>query len=157
MLTPGFSIFLALLRIVAGISLFMSGLQKLAWFGSATPLDHMLAEWSQHPANAALAKYLAFASAHTGLFARVVVLGELGLGILLIAGFLTPLASLLAFLMVAQFQFASGQMFSLAYLRGQSPLAYLLIFPVLFLGRAGTELGMDGFIARSGRKPPASA
>ena len=47
--------------------------------------------------------------------------------------------------------------FSLSYLRGQSGLAYLLIFPVLFFGRAGTALGIDGFIAKSGRKAPASA
>ena len=31
-------------------------------------------------------------------------------------------------------------MFSLSYLRGQSGLVYLLVFPVLFFGRAGTVL-----------------
>src|SRR2546430_2251639 len=52
----------------------------------------------------------------------------------------------------AHYQFAGGSMFSLSYLRGQSGLAYLLIFPALLLGRAGTALGADGFISRSGRK-----
>ena len=63
MMTPGFSLFLALLRIAAGISLFTSGLQKLSWFANP-PLQEKFAEWSAHPANAAVAKYLAFVSGY---------------------------------------------------------------------------------------------
>ena len=154
MFTPGFSLVLALLRIAAGISLFSSGLQKLSWFAQP-PLQQRFADWSTHPANAAVARYLAFVSDHPAVFSRLVPIGELGLGLLLIAGLLTPLAALLAFVMVLSFQFASSQMFSLAYLRGQSGLAYVLIYPVLFFGRAGTALGLDGAIARSGRKAAA--
>ncbi len=155
MVTRGFFLILAFLRIGAGLSLLTSGLGKLAWFGSTAPLDQKLAEWAQHPANGFVASYLTFVSHHTGLFARLVVLGEIGLGALLIAGFLTPLAAILAFVMVAQFQLAGGQMFALSYLRGQSAFAYLLIFPALFFGRAGTALGLDGMLARAGRKPAA--
>ena len=154
MVTRGFFGILALLRIAAGLSLLMSGLQKLSWFGSSAPLEQKLADWSQHPANGMVAKYLVFATAHHGLFARLVVLGEVGLGVLLIAGLLTPLAALLGFLMVLQFQFAGGRIFSMAYLRGQSGLAYLLVFPVLFFGRAGTVLGLDGFLSRRGARAP---
>jgi uncharacterized membrane protein YphA (DoxX/SURF4 family) len=157
MLTPGFSLFLAFLRIAAGISLFASGMQKLSWFAQP-PLTQRFVEWASHPANAAVTRYLDFVSQHPALFSRLVPIGEIGLGLLLMAGLLTPLASVLAFLMVLNFQFASSQMFSLAWLRGQSGLAYLLIYPVLFLGRAGTSLGMDGMIARGMRKsgPPSS-
>jgi len=41
MLTPGFSLFLALFRIAAGISLLTSGLQKLSWL-SDPPLEQRL-------------------------------------------------------------------------------------------------------------------
>ncbi len=140
MLTPGFSLFLALLRIAAGISLLTSGLQKLPWL-SDPPLEQRFAEWAAHPANPAVAKYLAFVSQHPAFFSRLVALG-----------FLTPLAALLAFFMVLNFQFASGQLFSASYLRGQSGLVYLLTYPVLFFGRAGTALGVDGLIARGIRK-----
>jgi uncharacterized membrane protein YphA (DoxX/SURF4 family) len=156
MVTRGFFAILALLRIGTGLSLIMTGLQKLAWFGSSGPLEQKLADWAQHPANDLVAKYLAFASHHAGLFARLTVLGELGLGALLIAGFLTPLAAILAFLMVLEFQFASGSMFALTYLRGQSGLVYLLVFPVLFFGRAGTAIGVDGLLSRAGRKASAA-
>jgi len=155
MLTPGFSLFLALLRIAAGVSLLTSGLQKLSWFAHP-PLQEKFAEWAAHPANAAVAKYLGFVSQSPGAFSRLVALGELGLGTLLVLGLLTPLAALLAFVMVLNFQFASSQMFSLNYLRGQSGLAYLLIYPVLFFGRAGTTLGLDGLIARGMRRGSAA-
>jgi uncharacterized membrane protein YphA (DoxX/SURF4 family) len=151
MLTPGFSLFLAFLRIAAGISLFASGMQKLSWFAQP-PLQQRFAEWAASPASAAVAKYLGFLSQHPAVFSRVVPVGEIGLGLLLIAGLMTPLAAVLAFLMVVNFQFASSQMFSMAYLRGQSGLAYALIYPVLFFGRAGTTLGIDGMIARGMRK-----
>src|SRR2546422_7677117 len=108
MLTPGFSLFLAVLRIAAGVSLFPSGLHKPSWFAQP-PLQQKFAEWSAHPANDAVAKYLAFVSQYPAVFSRVVVVGELGLGALLILGLLTPLAALLAFVMVLNFQFASGR------------------------------------------------
>ena len=150
MLTPGFSLLLAFLRIVAGLSLFTSGLQKLSWFAHP-PLQERLAEWAAHPANGAVAGYLAFVSQYPSSLSRLVVVGELALGALLILGLLTPLAALLAFFMVLNFQFASGQIFALDYLRGQSGLAYLMIYPVLSFGRAGTVLGLDGLVARGMR------
>jgi len=155
MVTRGFFVLLALLRIAAGASLLSSGLQKLSWFGSTSSLDQTLADWAAHPANAAVAKYLALVTSHHGLCARLVVLGELGLGALLLVGFLTPLAALLAFVMVLQFQLASGQIFALGYVRGQSALVYLLVYPVLFFGRAGTSLGIDGMLSRMPRKSAA--
>src|SRR5260221_2114878 len=146
MATRGLFVFLGLLRIAAGISLLSSGLQKLHWLGSSAALEQRLTEWAAHPANGMVAKYLAVVAAHHGLFARLVVLGEIGLGTLLALGFMTPLAALLAFAMVLQFQLGSGAIFGLHYLRGESGLVYLLVYPVLFFGRAGTALGIDGMI-----------
>lgn len=148
MISRGFFPFLAFLRIAAGLSLLLAGLQKLAWFGSSAPLEQSFASWAQHPGGPMVAKYLSLMAPHHAFLARVVVLGELGLGALLVLGFLTPLAALIAFVMVLQFQFASGQLFALSYLRGEAPLVYLLVFPVLFLGRAGTVLGFDGLLSR---------
>ena len=152
MVTRGFNVFLAFLRIAAGAALVGPGLHKLGWFANPT-LAEKLTAWSQHAANPLISKYLSLVQPHATLFARLVVVGELGLGTLLILGFLTPLASLLAFLMVLNFHFASGSMFTLDYFTGQSGLVFLLVFPVLFFGRAGTALGLDGFIAGQGRKP----
>jgi uncharacterized membrane protein YphA (DoxX/SURF4 family) len=149
MLSTPMKVFLALLRIAAGVSLLMAGTHKLSWFGSPAQLTQWLTAAAAKAPNELVTKYLAFAQQHTGLFARMVVLGELGLGGLLILGFLTPVAALLAFVMVAQFQFAGGDVFSVKYVTGTSGLVYLLQFLVLFGGRAGAMLGVDGFIGRA--------
>jgi uncharacterized membrane protein YphA (DoxX/SURF4 family) len=153
MVNRAFFVALAVLRIAVGASLLYSGLQKLDWFVSS-PLRETFAQWAEHPANGFVAGYLAFLTAHHALFARLVALGELGLGALLLLGLLTPLAALLAFLLVFNINLASSAIFSLDYLKPESGLSYLLIFPVLFFGRAGTAFGLDGAIARRGRKSP---
>jgi uncharacterized membrane protein YphA (DoxX/SURF4 family) len=140
-------IFLALLRIAAGVSLLGPGLHKLSWFLKPA-LEPQLASWISHSPNLAVTKYLQLLIPHSHWLARVVVVGELGLGAMLLAGLLTPLAAALAFLMVANFHFASGAMMSLEYVTGQDGLVYLLLFPVLLLGRAGLALGVDGLLGR---------
>jgi uncharacterized membrane protein YphA (DoxX/SURF4 family) len=151
MVSRGFSVFLAFLRVAAGLSLIGPGLHKLGWFTHPT-LEPKLAAWAAHTPSALVAKYLAIVTPHHSVLARLVVVGELGLGSLLVLGLLTPLAALLAFVMVLNFHFASGQTFVVDYVFGQSGLVYLLVFPVLSLGRAGTSLGLDGVLGRSGQQ-----
>ena len=143
------NVFLAFLRIACGVGLLLAGLGKLGWFSSAEPLQKVFAMWQQHAPFPFVAKYLAFVTPHAGWMARVVVLGELGLGALLIVGFLTPVAALLSFVMVLQFFFASGDLFTKKFVTPGGGLVFLLSFLVLFAGRAGLALGLDGLIGRS--------
>jgi uncharacterized membrane protein YphA (DoxX/SURF4 family) len=149
MMSSSLKVFLAFLRVAAGLSLLGPGLGKLGWFGSAQPLHDKLAAWAAAAPYPFVAKYLNFMLPHSGALARVVVLGELGLGALLIVGFLTPIAALLAFVMVLQFHFASGEMLSRHYVLGQNGLVYVFGFLVLFAGRAGQTLGLDGVVGRA--------
>jgi uncharacterized membrane protein YphA (DoxX/SURF4 family) len=153
MLTRGFSVFLAFLRIAAGLGLLLAGTHKLGWFSDPALLSTQLGNWTAHPANQLVAKYLGWVSQHAAIFARLVVIGELTVGGLLVVGFLTPLMALLGFLMVLNFAFASGQMFGLGWYTGSSGCAYLFAFLVIFAGRGGTALGVDGLLA--GRKQKA--
>ena len=141
---------LALLRIAAGISLLGPGLKKLSWFAHPA-LEPILANWAQHAPNGLVFSYLHLVAPHHAGLARLVAIGELGLGTLLILGLFTPVAAALAFLMVAQFHFASGAMFQPSYLTGQNGFVYLVIFPALLLGRAGIAVGLDGILGRSMR------
>ncbi|HWE26206.1 MAG TPA: DoxX family membrane protein [Myxococcales bacterium] len=144
----GLQIALGLLRIAAGISLLGPGFAKLGWFTHPT-LEETLANWAQHAPNGLVVSYLHLVAPHHATLARLVVIGELGLGSLLVLGFFTPVAAVLAFIMVAQYHFASGAMFQGSYIFGQNGLVYLLIFPVLVAGRAGVALGFDGIVGRS--------
>ncbi len=146
----GLQVALALLRIAAGISLLGPGLGKLSWFAHPA-LEPILANWAQHAPNGLVFSYLHLVAPHHAGLARLVAVGELGLGALLVLGLFTPVVAALALLMVVQFHFASGAMFQASYLTGQNGLVYLLIFPVLFLGRAGVALGLDGMLGRSMR------
>jgi putative oxidoreductase len=152
----GLSICLALLRIATGVSLIGTGLKKVSWFAHPM-LEQQLAGFASHAPNGLVTSYLHAVTPHHAVLARVVVLGELGLGTLLILGLFTPLAAALAFLMVAQFHFASGAMFQAMYFVGQNGLVFLLVFPVLLTGRAGVALGLDGFLGRSMTRAPARA
>ena len=146
MVSRGFGLFLALLRIALGISLLGAGLHKLGWFAHPA-LEQTFASWSANVHNPLVQSWLRVLTPHHALLARLVVLGELGLGTLLVIGFLTPLAGLLAFVMVANFLFTSGELFTLKAYQGVSALAYLLSFLVVMLGRGGTVLGIDGMLA----------
>lgn len=139
---------LALLRIATGISILGPGLHKIPWLMKPA-LEPQLASWVSHAPSTIVVKYLHLLIPHANLLARVVVVGELVLGSMLIVGLLTPLAAGLAFLMVLNFHFASGAMISLDYLTGQDGLVYLLIFPALILGKAGLALGADGVLGKS--------
>ena len=149
MMSAPLKIFLALLRIAAGVSLLLAGLGKLSWFGSAQPLQATFSDWMAKGHSPLIVKYVGFMQPHATALARVVVLGELGLGALLIIGFLTPIAAVLAFLVVLQFHFASGAWLAKTYVAPSGGLVYLLVFLVLFAGRAGQALGLDGFIGRA--------
>ena len=154
MVSRGFTVFLALLRIAAGVSLILAGLTKLSWFQSSAALQQTLAKWSAGASTPMVARYLSVVTQHVGLFARLVVLGELGLGALLLVGFLTPLAALLAFLMVLNFSVASSQILGKQFYAAPGSLVYLLSFLVIFAGKGGTALGVDGLLA--GRKQRAN-
>ncbi|HXN81275.1 MAG TPA: DoxX family membrane protein [Myxococcales bacterium] len=146
-MSNGLQLFLALLRIAAGLSILGPGLQKLSWFRNPG-LEHLLASWASHTDNPAVLGYLHILTPHAAWLARAVVVGEVGLGSLLLIGFVTPLASMLSFLMVLNFHFASGKMVSQQYLLGQDGLVYLLVFLVLLSGRAGLAFGVDGALRR---------
>src|SRR5471032_2095242 len=152
MVSRGFYVFLAFLRIAAGVSLILAGITKLAWFGNPGILEQQLTGFAAHVANPLVAKYVALVQPHFAIFARVVVLGELGLGALLVVGFLTPVASLLAFLMVLNFFFASSQVFTLKWYLGASGLCNTLMYLVIFAGRGGTALGVDGMLGARKQK-----
>ena len=141
-------VMLALLRIATGVSILGPGLHKLPWLMKPA-LEPQLASWVAHAPSAFVVKYLHLMIPHASVLARVVVIGELTLGAMLVAGFLTPLAAALALLMVLNFHFASGAMISLDYFTGQDGLVYLLIFPALIAGKAGLAFGADGALGRS--------
>ncbi len=107
---------LALTRILIGVFFVFEGIGKLRWLIDPSPLSVQLSSWlpaAPFPSRWYLANV---AMPHVSVFARVVMLAELAAGLALLVGFWTRLAALLAFLMVLNFHFASGQLFRYQFL-----------------------------------------
>ena len=82
------------------------------------------------------------------VWSRLMVIGECGLGISLLAGIFVRLSSALGLVMVLNFHAATGNLFSLEFFG--SPWAALLVagLLVIFLARAGHWAGLDALFAK---------
>ena len=127
---------LAILRICIGIFFLFEGIGKIRWFTDTSLLAGQLAGWAQAvPAASWSHLYLErVALPYSTYFARLVPLGEIASGVMLIAGVWTPLAALVAFFMALNFQFASGALFKYSILTSGYGLPVLGSTLALVLG-----------------------
>jgi uncharacterized membrane protein YphA (DoxX/SURF4 family) len=107
---------LTALRLFLGLFFLFEGLGKLGWFLHSDSLSRSLAEWSQQ-GNAWSAWYLReVVIPGKEIFARLVVIGELGAAVGFLLGVFTRPIAMLAFLMVLNFHVASGALFKVGFL-----------------------------------------
>jgi uncharacterized membrane protein YphA (DoxX/SURF4 family) len=107
---------LSALRLFLGVFFVFEGLGKLRWLINSEQLVTKLNEWASN-ANSWNTWYLHHvALPYAWIFARLVVLGELCCGVALLAGLFTRPAAALAFLLVLNFHFASGELFHYGFL-----------------------------------------
>jgi uncharacterized membrane protein YphA (DoxX/SURF4 family) len=109
---------LTVLRICLGVFFLFEGIGKLSWLMNASILAGRLHGWLADASAGSMSRWYLEHVAIPGVsvFARLVPLGELAAGVALIAGFWTPLAAFLAFLMVLNIHVASGALFKYAFL-----------------------------------------
>ena len=127
-----------MLRICIGVFFIFEGIGKIGWLTDSSMLAAQFAEWSQSaPSGSVMQMYLQrVAVPGVAIFARLVPLGELLCGVALVAGFWTPLAAFLAFVMALNFQIASGAVFKYSFLTSGYGLPVL--GSTLALALAGT-------------------
>jgi uncharacterized membrane protein YphA (DoxX/SURF4 family) len=115
---------LATIRILIGMFFIFEGLGKLRWLIDSSMLSQQLANWAA-TAGPRAGWYLEHvARPYAAVFARLVVLGELGGGIALVLGVATPIVAALLCVMVLNFHFASGAL--VKFSAGSNPY----VFPV---------------------------
>jgi uncharacterized membrane protein YphA (DoxX/SURF4 family) len=135
---------LTTLRIVLGIFFIFGAVNKLAWLTDGGILAKQLQEWLQNalPTNR---WYLeTFAIPGAPVFARLVMVGELALGLGLLAGVWVRVAALLGFLMVLNFHFASGHVFQYAFLTNGYGLPVLGALLALAIGGSKLPWSLKG-------------
>lgn len=116
---------LRILAVLLGLFFLAQGLNKLAWLGDSSQLSERLDRWAAG-GTAAMRWYIdTIAMPGVPLFARLVPLGEMAVGVALMIGFWPRLFAALAAIMVANFHFASGALRSLDFLRDGAGLPVL--------------------------------
>jgi thiosulfate dehydrogenase (quinone) large subunit len=133
---------LTALRLCLGVFFLFMGLGKLGWLASSAVLRNQLAGWAES-APAISRTYLeTVAIPGVELFARAVPIGELAVGVAFIIGGYTRLAAALGLLMILNFHFASGIMFTYGYLTNGFGLPVVGGLLALALGGASLPLSL---------------
>lgn len=107
---------LRVLALMLGVFFLAMGLNKLAWLTDSGILMGKLQIFLKGASPSAAWYIQTIAMPGVPLFARVVPIAELATAVALMAGFWTRLAAALALLMVLNFHFATGEVFSRAFL-----------------------------------------
>ncbi|MGE3956833.1 MAG: DoxX family protein [Vicinamibacterales bacterium] len=131
---------LTVIRISLGVFFLFEGIGKLAWLTNASILAGRFNGWLADAAVGSPSRWYLehIAVPGTQVFARLVPLGELAAGVALILGVYTPLAALLAFVMVMNIHVASGALFKYSFLTNGYGLP--VVGPTLGLAIGGIRL-----------------
>jgi len=134
------------LSVLLGVFVLFMGIDKIAWFADDSRLAGLFQEW--RGAAPAYTRWYLDRVAIPGLpvFARLVPLAELSVGVALITGFQARLAAALMLFMVVNFHFASDVMFHYSYLINAYGLPVISGLLALVIG--GKRLPLSVFARR---------
>lgn len=88
---------------------------------------------------------------HAAFFAALVTSGEFLVGVLLILGLLTRLASIVVLILAVNYMFAKGAWF---WSPSSNDAAFAIISVALLIGAAGRTLGLDALLVRRWPRSP---
>ena len=137
------------LRLSVGILFLLIGIDKLqnGWLTSNEHLNKSLYSYNDN-AHGIQKTYLEkVAIPLSSVWSPLIALGETALGISLIIGLLSRLSTMLGFIMVLNFHFTNGNLFSFRDFC-ESPWALVLVMCLLFLflTRSGYRWGLDAIM-----------
>lgn len=136
---------MALLRIALGILWLIAVSGKLAHLSQWPAGLHGILEGSLKATFGFYRGFLGFAADHYMIFAWLVPIGELCVGVALVSGALTRFSAAVGLFMVLNFWFMKGATFWDP--TNHDSLFIMILFALMFTG-AGRVLGIDYFLAR---------
>ncbi|MGE3843845.1 MAG: DoxX family protein [Vicinamibacterales bacterium] len=133
---------LTVLRIFIGVFFIFVGTDKWRWLFDHSALTMRLQDWlvTAGPYNRWYIEHVCLPGAP--IFARLVMLGETATGVGLVLGVWTRLVAALAFLMVANIHFASGEFLRFEFLTNGYGLPVLGALLALAIGGARLPLSL---------------
>jgi thiosulfate dehydrogenase [quinone] large subunit len=133
---------LTALRLCLGVFFLLMGVGKLGWLASSDALRGQLSGWVESAPAISRAYLQTVAIPGVEVFARLVPLGELAVGVAFLLGGYTRLAATLGLLMILNFHFASGIVFTYGYLTNGYGLPVIGGLLALALGGASLPLSL---------------
>ncbi len=132
-------------RLYTGYFFLKYGLEKFHGDFGGAALHETLTKWAGGTAYDFYAPFLLkVAIPHAGLFAHLVMFGEIVVGAALLLGCATRLAALAGIFLCLNFLFASGA----PVLSVEQPAVFILLLATVFATVAGRVLGLDIFLKR---------
>lgn len=126
---------LVLLRICLGVFLIVKSINKFGWLLDTSPLTARLTAWAANPESIGISRaYAELLIPAAPVFARLALIGELGGGIALIAGFRTRIVAALALVMILNYHLASGGLLAYDFLTDASGLVVVSALAALAWG-----------------------
>ncbi len=136
---------LAAARVLIGVFFIFEAIGKFGWLAHPGILGGQLAGWLQGANNPYSRWYVeTVAIPGVAVFARLVMFGELSAGIALVLGVWTRVAAALALLLVLNFHFASGAMFTYQFLTNGYGLPVIGCLLALAIGGARLPWSLRG-------------
>lgn len=127
---------LRVMAMMLGVFFIVMGAGKAAWFTDSSVLAQRLQGWLADAPPAVRWYIETLAMPGVPVFARLVPLAEVSAGLALVLGFWSRLAASLAFVMVLNFHFATGSLYSWEFLRDGTGLPVLGGLLALAIGAA---------------------
>jgi uncharacterized membrane protein YphA (DoxX/SURF4 family) len=131
------------LSVLMGVFLILMGFGKTSWLVDDGILLAQLERWLELAPPLSLWYLETVAIPGAPLFARLVPLGELAMGAALVLGYRIQLAAAVALLMIINFHFASGIVFTYGYLTNGYGLPVLGGLFALAAGGTGLPFGVS--------------
>jgi uncharacterized membrane protein YphA (DoxX/SURF4 family) len=133
---------LTALRLCLGVFFLFEAISKLGWFTSSEVLRSRLTEWAGTVGPLSRAYIETVCMPGVEVFSRLVPMGEFAVATAFLLGGYTRMAAVLALLMVLNFHFASGIIFTYGYLTNGYGLPVLGGLVALALGGSSLPLSV---------------
>jgi uncharacterized membrane protein YphA (DoxX/SURF4 family) len=104
------------LSLALGVFFVFDGIDKRTWLLDSSSFANLLRDWLNDATPAARWYIATFALPAVPLFARLIVLGELFVGVALACAFWTRVSAALALFVLLNYQFSSGEFFRTTFL-----------------------------------------
>lgn len=155
-----YAAWLALVRVLTGLMWLAHGVPKFVQSAQFMPPGGYFADYINRAAQATAGPYHAFLAAsvipYMPLFAELVRLGEVLVGLSLVLGALTRLGALAGLFLALNYVASTGHALSSATLQSLA-FAMVVLSLISLVLPTGRFLGVDALFARSRRPPPVRA